>query len=157
MRSTVRDVLGVRLRRRLAIVLVLAAAGCGDDDSRTVTGVVNGVSASGVGIGLDEGGDAGEGYVVGNGVEWVGVDGSTRESGQPECLPPMSMGAEVVLHLVRYGSREHVVRVECLTLPTEVHTGGGEVAAPFHPYCDALERLGQRVPLAPDGVDPCAD
>jgi hypothetical protein len=153
----VRGVLGRWCRRGLAVGVVLAAS-CGDDDSsRIVEGVTVGVASSGVGIGLDEGDGAGEGYAVGNGVEWIGTDNRTHESGQPECLPPMSSGAEVVLHLVRYGSREHVVRVECLTLPSELDAEGASDLSAFHSYCAALGLEVRTPPLAANATDPCGE
>ena len=61
-----------------------------------------------------------------------------------------------MLHLVRYGSREHVVRVECITLPTAVYSAGESDLGAFYPYCRALELLAQAPPLAPDAIDPCS-
>lgn len=75
---------------RVSRPVVLAVAGAAvvvaafvwrisDDDAaiRLVRGEVSGVSIDGVGIGVGD-----EGYLVGAGRSWQGIDGSWRESGQ---------------------------------------------------------------------------
>lgn len=150
--------LGLPARTGLvAIALVVLAGGCGSgDDVRVVSGVSIGVAADGSATSLDEdGGSDGEGYTVGYGIEWIGTDGSTRDAGQPECLPPMSAGAEVRLHVIRYEGRDRVLLVECLTLPTELFTGGWTGPSPFDTYCDARARTAAEPRVAPGAVDAC--
>lgn len=138
-------------------VVVLSAASCGDDDVRFVEGVTTAVDTSGIGIGVgaDVDDQSPEGYVVGNGVEWIGTDGSLRETGQPECMPPLSLGAQVRLHVVTYDGRAQVVRVECHSLPTELYGAGEQGASPYRSYCEGRDRTGQ----VPEAVvdDPCVD
>ncbi len=90
------------------------------NDVRVVRGTVENVTEDGEGIALDN-----EGYLIGTGLDWRGFDGSWREGGQPECLPPLTSGAVVELGLMavpgRYdagGQLNHVVWVKCISPPT---------------------------------------
>lgn len=92
-----------------------AAHGSGND-VRVVRGTVGNVTGDGVGISVDN-----EGYLIGTGLTWRGLDGSWREGGQPECLAPLTSGAEVELGIMAVPDRHeaggrpnHVVWVKCL-------------------------------------------
>lgn len=107
-----------------------------NDELRVVRGRVTGVDVNGVGIGLN-----GEGYVIGTGQSWQGLDGAWHEGGQPECLPPMSRGASVELGVVPVpaghdapGHPSHVAWVRCITLPTDVYSAGEQPLALDHAY-----------------------
>ena len=83
-------------------------------------GSVNQVSASGdIGIGD-------EGYLIGTGLDWRGLDGSWREGGQPDCLEPLTGGGVVELGVLPVpwaheagGRPNHVVWVKCISMPTQ--------------------------------------
>jgi hypothetical protein len=97
---------------------VLVGRATAEREPRIVIGTVEGVDAQGIGISVRR-----EGYVVGNGLMWQGVDGSWREGGQPDCLPPMSSGARVELGLLPAtnevtGQVNQVLWVRCLSGPT---------------------------------------
>jgi hypothetical protein len=117
-----------RYLRALVAAIVVAVAAVAvvllwpDENSiRLVRGEVDLVGADGVGVGVD-----GEGYLVGAGRAWRGVDGAWHESGQPECLPPGSRGAVVELGVLPIPSEHdaggypnNVAWVRCVSLPSE--------------------------------------
>ena len=125
-------------------------AGCSNDlDRGTVSGTVNGVDVHGVGISVGD-----EGFAIGNGVQWVDVDGTLRGTGQPECLPPMSLGAQVSLDVVDVRPGGPVVlQVRCESLPTELFGGGETSESPYAAYCQRL--AGQEPPLRDLATNPC--
>ena len=93
-------------------------------------------------------------FVVGAGVEWLGVDNSWRDSGISDCLPPLSRGAEVRLTVTEYAGRERVLRVECKSLPTELKWVATEgPGSPFYAYCSARASGPEALPAMVD--DPC--
>lgn len=107
----------------VAVALGCAACGGGAASVRVVEGTVTGVDVAAEGIGLDNE----EGYLIGSGVVWQDTRGSWHSGGVPECLPPLSSGANIVLGVVEVpddhdaiGQPNHVVWIKCRSLPTEV-------------------------------------
>ncbi len=125
-----------------------------DGDIRTYTGTSQNVNIDGTGISIDVGGGKTQSFVVGTGVEWLGVDNSWRDSGISDCLPPLSRGAQVRLTVTKYAGRERVLRVECKSLPTELEWATGEgPGSLFDAYCSA--RQGTSATPAAMVDDPC--
>ena len=119
-----------RLSKAWVLVFALAiAAACavallivGDEDVRVVRGDVENVNVDGTAIAID-----GEGYVIGTGLSWKGLDGTWRHRGQPDCMPPLSRGATIELGIMSVpatddapGLPNHVVWVRCVSGPTHV-------------------------------------
>lgn len=121
--------------------LICVPIACTDNgDVRTYSGTTQHVNIDGTGISIDEGGGKTHAFVVGTGVEWLGVDNSWRESGISDCLPPLSRGAQVRLTVTKYAGRERVLRVECKSLPTELKWAAGEgEGSLFFAYCTARQ------------------
>ena len=88
----------------LTAALALTSLACGDDDTQTYEGTSR-VNLAGRAVALESGDGEERVFVVGNGVEWRGMDESWREDGTAECLPPGSEGAEVVLRAVEVDGR----------------------------------------------------
>jgi hypothetical protein len=86
-------------------------------------------------------------------VRWLGLDESWRESGTPECLPPLSRGARVSIDTVKVDGEETVVRVRCESLPTEIYWAGEGAASPFAAYCAATANATR--PISQGNEDPC--
>lgn len=121
--------------------VALATQACTDGArATTVRGMVTSVNANAEAISLDDD----ESYMTGSGLWWLDVGGTWHSAGVPECLPPLSRGAEVELGLVSVsgpqGDIEVVAWVECLSLPTEVEFVEGVAASPYANYCRAVER-----------------
>lgn len=137
---------------RYGLVLVTALAftslGCSGDDTQTYEGRAR-VNLAGRAVALESGDGEERVFVVGNGVEWRGVDESWRDDGTAECLPPGSEGAEVVLRTVEVDGRDRVVQIECKSLPTALVWPGesGSLAVrgvlPSH-RCRASTACGHR-------------
>lgn len=124
------DGLSIRAQRTVLILAVVAVAAggvawvratSGDDALRIVRGEVNWVALDGVAVALADREDSDALFYVGSGATWTGVDGLTRDPGQPECLPPDSRGAVVELGVLPEYEGTHpnqVAWVRCITLPT---------------------------------------
>ena len=133
----------------VALVVALIAAVLLDATSdshsiRLLQGEVQRVDVDGIGIAIN-----GEGYLVGTGRAWQGLDGSWRESGQPECLPPDSRGAVVELGILPIadedgagGQPNNVAWVRCLRLPSEIGIVDEDPPSLDHAYRQALDSEG---------------
>lgn len=146
----------------MAAVVVGAVAfqGCSDANvskPRVYEGTTRFVDTDGIGVSLSSKRAPGQiNLIVGNGVEWLGLDGSTRDSGTPECLPPLSTGARVAISTIRTEDRQVVVRVACKSLPTRLSWTGDRVVAfvDFVAFCQALQERAPH-PAPRMEQDPC--
>jgi hypothetical protein len=136
----------------LIAALALTSLACGDDGTKTYAGTSR-VNLAGRAVALESGDGEERVFVVGNGVEWRGMDESWRDDGTAECLPPGSEGAEVVLRTVEVDGRDRVVQIECKSLPTALVWAGEIGASPFAGYCEAIAG-GQGHPAVVE-QDPC--
>lgn len=101
-------------------------------------GTVGAVNVSGEGIGLDDG----EGYLIGTGLHWRDITDRWHEGGIPECVPPLSSGAQVELGVVDVpadhdgiGQPNHVVWMKCLSMPTDVSPSEASGLDPYFNFC----------------------
>ena len=150
--------MGFRIATALAVGLcAVCLQGCGSESSvHTYVGTTDNVSNDGTAVSIVASDGARDTFLVGNGVEWLGVDQSWRETGTAHCLPPRSSGAKIVVKTINYSGRQRVLQIECESLPTEIHWSSDmQPLSLFHGYCQEIVREGLTPTLTED--DPCVD
>jgi hypothetical protein len=148
-------VYGAHGRAALIASLALLISACGGTDAQTYRGKSGGVNVSGTTVSIVLADGEEKSLVFGNGVEWRSVDGSWHEDGTPECLPPLSSGANLTVRTTEFAGRERVLQIECGSLPSELVWAGEGAMSPFHAFCAAVSE-GTSTPPVLMIDDPCA-